>query len=183
MGIFGSSIFSAKRSYKKEERGMASKEMLLTLYAYNDWANQRILDAAEKVADADLATPALEGQRSLQELLFHVVRAEWLWRNLIQHRARPDHPPRIEDVPDLAALRTFSQEEARHRQTLLAQLSEEELGSTVQVVDGSGKASPLVLWHMLMQPILHGVQHRSEAALILTGLGQSPGDIDFIFFV
>jgi hypothetical protein len=34
-----------------------------------------------------------------------------------------------------------------------------------------------------MQPLIHSVQHRSEAAQILTRLGQSPGNIDFIFYV
>jgi uncharacterized damage-inducible protein DinB len=162
---------------------MQSKELVQTLYAYNEWANQRIYAAADKVVDADLGESALEGQRSLQELLFHIARTEWLWRNLIQHHSRPDKPPRPEDMPNLAALQSFSREEAGLMNMLLAQFEDEDLGSTVQVTDASGKASPLTLWHMFMQPIIHGVQHRSEAALILTRLGQSPGDIDFIFFV
>lgn len=162
---------------------MQTKEMLLTLYAYNDWANERIFNATEKVINSDLALSALEGQRNLQELLFHIIRTEWLWRNLIQHKSRPNNPPRFEDMPTIGALRDFSQEESHQMKALLEQLKEEEIHSTIQVVDGSGKASPLVLWHMFMQPIIHGVQHRSEASLILTKLGQSPGDVDFIFFV
>jgi uncharacterized damage-inducible protein DinB len=162
---------------------MPGIEMIQTLYAYNDWANQRLFEAAEKVGDDGLMRSALEGQRELRELLFHIVRTEWLWRNLIQSGARPVNPPRLEDMDSLGALRAFAQEEVLQRQVLFAGLKEDDLLTTFQVQDGSGQTSGLVLWHMLLQPIIHGVQHRSEASLILTGLGQSPGDIDFIFFV
>jgi uncharacterized damage-inducible protein DinB len=40
-----------------------------------------------------------------------------------------------------------------------------------------------VRWHALMYVILHGVQHRSEAAMLLTEFGQSPGNLDFILYV
>jgi uncharacterized damage-inducible protein DinB len=31
--------------------------------------------------------------------------------------------------------------------------------------------------------MLHGMQHRSELALMLTGFGHSPGDIDLVFYL
>jgi uncharacterized damage-inducible protein DinB len=31
--------------------------------------------------------------------------------------------------------------------------------------------------------LIHSIQHRSEAAAMLTDFGRSPGDIDYIFFV
>ena len=162
---------------------MANKQMLLTLYAYNEWANHRIFEAAEKVASADLAISAADGERTLQELLFHIVRVEWHWRNLVQFKARPTHPPQPEEYADLGALRAFSQEEARLSKALVEGLSEEETNAVIQVMDRNGQPSSLVVWHALMQLVSHGIQHRSEAAMRLTTLGQSPGDIDFILFV
>jgi uncharacterized damage-inducible protein DinB len=35
----------------------------------------------------------------------------------------------------------------------------------------------------MLHVVLHGMQHRSEAAAILTDYGQSPGDIDLIVFL
>lgn len=162
---------------------MPGKEIIQTLYTYNDWANQRLFDAAEKVGEAELKRTALEGQRDLHELLFHIIRTEWVWRILIQTQARPTNPPELAEMNTLAKLSAFAQAEVHERQALLAQLKDDELMTPLQVQQRNGQNAPMVLWHMLMQPVIHGVQHRSEAALILTSLGQSPGDIDFIFFV
>jgi uncharacterized damage-inducible protein DinB len=40
----------------------------------------------------------------------------------------------------------------------------------------------VAVWQMLTHVINHGTQHRSEAALILTEIGRSPGEIDMIFY-
>ena len=40
-----------------------------------------------------------------------------------------------------------------------------------------------VVWHALLYVILHAVQHRAEAAALLTRHGQSPGNLDFIIYV
>lgn len=39
-----------------------------------------------------------------------------------------------------------------------------------------------IRWHCLYHVVNHGMQHRSEAAHLLTAYGQSPGDIDFSLF-
>jgi hypothetical protein len=31
--------------------------------------------------------------------------------------------------------------------------------------------------------VTHGTQHRSEAATLLTNYGQSPGNLDFLFYI
>ena len=38
------------------------------------------------------------------------------------------------------------------------------------------------LWRVLQHLILHGMQHHAELAQLLTAKGQSPGNLDFIFF-
>lgn len=162
---------------------MLSKDMLLTLSAYSRWANARLFASAAAAGPAAWEAPAAAGQRSLRELLFHIVRTEWLWRSLIIHQARPAQPPRLEDFPALADLRAFAQAEADAWQTLVESLDEAGLAAAIPVTDASGTAAPLVRWHMLLQPLLHGVQHRGEAGLLLAELGHSPGDLDFIFFV
>ena len=40
-----------------------------------------------------------------------------------------------------------------------------------------------VLWQILAHVVNHGTQHRAEAALLLTEMGYSSGDVDLIYFL
>jgi uncharacterized damage-inducible protein DinB len=63
-------------------------------------------------------------------------------------------------------------------------LDDGALGEAVQFRRLSGELSdPIARWHMVMQMVTHGAQHRSEAAAVLTAYGESPGDLDFLFFI
>jgi len=61
-------------------------------------------------------------------------------------------------------------------------LTEEMLNSTIHYVI-PGALRKRVVWHILLDLIIHATQHRSEAAALLTSYGQSPGDFDFIMFM
>ncbi|HEX3054067.1 MAG TPA: hypothetical protein VHP83_25660 [Aggregatilineaceae bacterium] len=59
-------------------------------------------------------------------------------------------------------------------------LTEETLNRMIRYVI-PGVVRELVVWHILLDVIT--MQHRSKAAALLTGYGQSPGDFDFILFL
>ena len=163
---------------------MLAREMLITLFEYNQWANGRVLDQAEKVTDAQwTAEPDPEG-RSLQEILAHYIRTERVWRLLSAHgMIRDGDLPDIEELGTVEALRGFSEAEAELMGILLNDWSDDSFDEEVMVTRWDGKTYPIVRWQMLQHLLLHSMQHRSEAAVLLTDFGHSPGDIDFLFFI
>ncbi len=162
---------------------MLGKEMLLKLYDYNCWANSRVFDCAARVGEEAYQAPSELG-RSLGELLFHTFRTEWVWRNLAQYHSIQSYtPPVQEDYPTLDMIRARWQEEQNLMRAFLAESSEADIASLVQVQNRDGTTSGMFVWQMLMQGLLHSMQHRSEAAALVTAYGCSPGDLDFIFFV
>jgi uncharacterized damage-inducible protein DinB len=68
--------------------------------------------------------------------------------------------------------------EQQEMQAYLDTLTEETLNSTIRYVI-PGKIRERTVWHILVDLIIHATQHRSEAAMLLTSYGQSPGDFDF----
>ena len=52
-------------------------------------------------------------------------------------------------------------------------------GVRVQNADGSR----ISLWQALAHVVNHGTQHRSEAAVLLTDVGHSPGDLDMVDYI
>ena len=162
---------------------MLGKEMIQTLYEYNHWANQRIFEAAEKLVPSQWDAPNPFFPRNLHTLLFHIVRTEWVWKELVQKRGQISTPPQLEDLDTLASIKTFEDEQACQIQAYLHELVDDVLLVDLDLQDRSGKKSTKKIWQMLVHPLIHSMQHRSEAAAVLTSLGQSPGDIDFIFFI
>lgn len=163
---------------------MLAREMLIKQFAYNDWANGRILDQAELVSVEQWTAKVDPEGRSLHEILAHMIAVERIWRLLSAHGLiQEGEIPGPEQLSTVAALRDFGQAEAEFMEILLRDWSEESFTEKVLVRRWDGKTTPMVRWQMLQHLLLHSMQHRSEAALLLTEYGRSPGDIDFLFFL
>jgi uncharacterized damage-inducible protein DinB len=157
-------------------------EYLSTLFDYNDWANEHILREADKVSDAQFLAPARFGWSGLRGTLVHTMGAEWIWRSRWQG-VSPTAPLRVEDYPTVAALRARWREEETAMREFVARLTEPNLERTIKYTQMRGGAAAEPLWQLMVHLVNHGTQHRAEAAALLSELGHSPGDLDFIVFV
>jgi uncharacterized damage-inducible protein DinB len=157
------------------------------LYDYNDWADARILAACARVRPEQYAAPASYGRGGLRAIMVHILDNLWQQRITLQgyyqeplaDEAAYDATELHEDAfPTLAVLQERWRMEQQEMRAYLDTLTEETLNGTIRYVI-PGTKRERVVWHILMEVIIHATQHRSEAAALLTGYGQSPGDFDF----
>lgn len=156
---------------------------LQTLFDYNYWANERILQAAANVSDAQFVAPAVQSHASLRGTLVHTLTAEWMWRVRCQEGLSPAVHLSEEDFPTLGALRSRWEMEEDTMRTYLAGLEDDAPARVVEYVTTGGTAYAQPLWQILLHLVNHGTQTRSEAAMLLTEYGHSPGDLDLILFL
>lgn len=159
------------------------KELFQTLFAYNRWVNSKILELSMSLPNSALDEATNHSHNTLRELLFHIVRAEWIWRNLVEHADIAAHPPQLRDFHSLALVISFWEIENENIRIFLDSQNDQSLNEIVTIKNPRGGEEHLSRGQMLMHLLLHSMQHRSEVAAILTAHGHSPGDIDFIFFL
>ncbi|MCY3782076.1 MAG: DinB family protein [Chloroflexi bacterium] len=150
-------------------------------YAYNEWANNRILDAAENVPQKQLKTPNEFGWGNLLGALVHILDAEYGWFCFLFDRDDEGilDPEKFADVP---ALRQRWQRQNAVTRQCLETLADDDL-ARVHSSQREGRQYEWVLWQALVHVVNHGTQHRAECAALLTGFGHSPGDMDFTLFL
>lgn len=148
------------------------------LVDYHYWANARLLRAADGIDGADLVAPRAVPCGSLRGTFVHILSAEWIWRQ----RWLGASPTAMLDERAFATLADVIvrwDAEQHAMRAFLAELDDAALARLVTFTNTRGVAqAPVPLWQLLMHCVNHGTQHRSEAAVILTDLGRSPGDLD-----
>lgn len=163
------------------------------LYEYNDWADARILAACARVSPEQYAAPTIigTGRGGLRTTMVHMLDSLWQDRITLQgyyqeplaDEAAYDATELHEDAfPILAALQERWMTEQREMWAYLDTLTEEMLNGVIRYVI-PGVVRERVVWHFLLAAILHIMQHRSEAATLLTLYGQSPGDLELTLFL
>jgi len=162
---------------------MLAIEMMGTQFGYNDWANGRILTKAAFVSDEQLNQDTDVNDQSLRQILGHIARVERVWRLLAETgQVEPSQLPSDESLSSVNAIESILAEEHRNMQTYLAGISEDDLSASLTITRWDGIKVVMIRWHMLTHMLLHSMQHRSEAAVLLTNYGHSPGNIDFLFY-
>src|SRR2546430_2714263 len=157
-------------------------ELIRSLYRYNDWANGRILDASARLTCEQLLEGGGASFDSVRDTLVHTMGAEWLYLER-WHGRSPRASFAAADFPDLATIRARWQTIERDTQAFVAALTEADLARVVEYTNMQGERWAYPLWQQMIHQVNHATQHRSEAAVMLTKLGHSPGWLDLLYFV
>ena len=160
-----------------------NKEDIQTLFAYNTWANQRIMDAAAKVPAEQYAAPSHLSHGGLRATLTHLIGVEILWYQRMRESVSPTVILKENEAPAFDDLHKLWLDESKAWDAYIASLSDADFLAVkhYQNMEGAPKAEPL--WQVLAHVVNHGTQTRSEAGVALTDYNCSPGDLDFIMFV
>jgi uncharacterized damage-inducible protein DinB len=155
---------------------------ILDLFAYDRWANHRILHVAGHLETARYLAPAHLSHGSLRGTLVHILATQWNWRMRCQEHISPTALLPEDLFPTVATLSTRWQAEEEAFQLYLESLSDDDLDKNISYNNTSGIPYQTPLWQILFHVINHSTQFRSEAAVQLTLDHHSPGDLDYIAF-
>lgn len=141
------------------------------IFGFDRWATMRILDASAGADDATWTATNIVDARGLGGILVHHLGASQRWRHGLTGAPGDAPEPEAGPLPDLAALRAEWEREWAGYDAWFEAMDPAWLHMSEQGI---------TLWQALVHVVNHGTQHRSEAAVLLTAAGHSPGDLDLI---
>lgn len=160
---------------------MTQQAQLQTLFAYNWHTTRRLMECAAQLSDDAYHTNPGYGHGSIHDLFFHLLRAIRSWRIALE-TGRQQAGIQPDDYPTLAAISSAVDAEQADWEAYLGALDDDRIAADITLINWRGDPWTLPLWRILHHLVLHGMQHHTELAQLLTAAGQSPGDIDFLFY-
>jgi uncharacterized damage-inducible protein DinB len=155
------------------------KTTIAGLYEYGVWANERLLEKARGLSDADLTRRFSEGAQAILPTLLHVYGADLRWLARWQKLPPPEVSPA--EFPSVEAVEAGWRSVWAERRAYLDGLDDTALNEQIPFVRPAGTVW-IVRWQAIVHCANHATQHRSELAMMLSDLGRSPGDMDMFLW-
>jgi uncharacterized damage-inducible protein DinB len=153
-----------------------------TLFGFSYWMKDRVLACAAKLTTAEFQAPSGLTTRDLRGTLVHTLDVEGSWRARLQ--GRPEEVWKKElplsDYPTAKALIDHWQRDEREMRAWLASLDDEKLAQIHDLEPGSPPKERFPLWYYVLHIHTHTQQQLGDAAVLLTRMRQSPGNIEFL---
>jgi uncharacterized damage-inducible protein DinB len=164
---------------------MNTIDYIRTLYEAHYWGRDKVLAAADGLSEEEYGAerPGFT-YKSLRGMLTHTLGSEVAWYSRLRGMPAPSStsPEGIsqENLPTLEALKgRWTQQETITRE-FLANMKEDDLDKEIVFTRRDGTEMRLQLWEIVTLVFTHALQHRAEAAEVLTMIGRSPGGLDLI---
>ncbi|HET7293138.1 MAG TPA: DinB family protein [Vicinamibacteria bacterium] len=165
-----------------------TSEDIRTLYAYERWANRRVVAAARLLAAEDFTRSLGTSHDSVSGTLVHILAAKCFWLRLwrgesIEEVLRRDAEWEQARFADLTALEARWSVEDRDLQVFLEGLTDAQLKTRMAYQLDQGQPREFSLAHMMQHVVNHSSYHRGQVITLLRQLGQTPPATDFLEFL
>lgn len=149
-------------------------DMIRSLFAYNQWASQRLLASLEKLEPEQLKSPLGASFDTIEGTLAHILQGQLYYSQLWLGQEPPEATAEPEDIDGLLERwRAFDTRLTGY----LARVSPDALEAVLRSARHGKPWNPAV-WQLMLALINHSTHHRSELADMLTRLGQAPEAFD-----
>jgi uncharacterized damage-inducible protein DinB len=152
------------------------------LFAYCEWANDRVFASAEALTPEQLRESVASSFPSVRGTLGHIVGTEWIWLR----RWRGESPAAAPDWVAESSLRELRGHLAKvqsEREAHLAGLTNDDLDRVVEYRTLSGQACADPLAGLLRHVVNHSTYHRGQVATQLRQLGVVPPTTDLVAYL
>ena len=154
---------------------------IASLFAYDRWANRKVLDACRKLSVEQYVAEPVPGWSSVRSTIYHIALATEF--NLRTLGGAPEDP-----IPTEADLATVDdvvqlQEHAYRRFEQLRPTLTPEWLNTVLTLRAVGRTFTLPRWAMLRHIVNHSTYHRGQVASKLKQFGIEQSITDFFWWV
>lgn len=147
--------------------------MLTRLYYHHHWANLRLIDTLSELATEALELSTPGGFGTIRETLVHYILNERVFIELLKGGVSAGSaPPAV--PPTLAELRTVA--DSNHERILVFASELDEASRTAGSYRGRDFDFPAFV--PLFQAYHHGVEHRTNITVTLSGHGLSVPNLD-----
>jgi uncharacterized damage-inducible protein DinB len=152
-----------------------------TLFAFNRWANDKILAAVEPLSLNEFTRDLRTSHVSIRGTLVHTLWAEWVW-----FRRWEGESPKVlfadDDYPDVEAIATQWRDLDVDRQRFLALLTDDDLERTFAYENRKGEHWEYPFGRAMQHVVNHSSYHRGQVVTMLRQIGKTPPATDFLIF-
>jgi uncharacterized damage-inducible protein DinB len=151
-----------------------------SLYAFNRWANAKMLDACRKLTPEQYAAEPVPGWPSVRFTVWHIVIVTEGWSRTLANESDLGFASEAEvPTPDAAA--GILERAYRILETLLPTLTPEIL-ATPRTISRRGRTAVLPPWLVLRHIVNHTTYHRGQVASKLQRFGIQQAETDLVFW-
>jgi uncharacterized damage-inducible protein DinB len=154
---------------------------VVALFAYDRWANTKVLDACRKLTAEQYVAEPVPGWSSVRSTVYHIALVtEYHLRTLAGDP--DDNFPTEADVATVDDAARLLERAYRRFEELRPTLTPERL-NTVQTLRGGGWTMTHPLWARLRHIVHHSTYHRGQVVSKLKRFGIEQPNTDFLFWV
>ena len=154
---------------------------LVALFAYDRWANTKVLDACRQLTAEQYVAEPVPGWSSVRATLYYIA---WVTEFHLRTLAGDpdDRIPTEADLATVDAAARLLERAYRRFEELRPTLTPERLNA-VRTLRGRGWTLTLPPWAMLRHIVNHSTYHRGQVASKLKRFGIEQPITDFFFWV
>jgi uncharacterized damage-inducible protein DinB len=161
---------------------MQKPEYFQTLSHYNQWMNERIYNACDRIPDNQRKENRGAFFGSIHGTLNHLLLADKLWLGRFYNQPFPVRSLDQELYANFDSLREERQSTDRQIQAWVDSLTEEQLAAPFAFHSHSqDRTCRFPLWHVALHFFNHQTHHRGQLTTLLTQWGCHPGVTDLLW--